>query len=40
VTSRRQQLIDDVTKKLQSELLNYYVRLNSDVNNGTYLLFY
>jgi len=36
VISRRQQLIDDVTKKLQSELLNYYVRLNSDVNNGTY----
>lgn len=32
--SRRQQLIEDVTKKLQGELLNYYVRLNSEVNNG------
>ena len=40
VTTRRQQLIDDVTKKLQSELLNYYVRLNSDVNNGTCLTLY
>ena len=33
-TSRRQELIDEVTKKLQNELLDYYVRLNSEVNDG------
>lgn len=38
IISHHQHLVDEVTKKLQSELLDYYVRLNSEVNNGISLI--